>query len=174
MSNFDLFQDQIKRFIKALRDYDNKIWYPTHRGKYEENVPKNWFTCFVPNAWGHWKGSYGVHFSLTYARAKTKSNLPERFRLTIGVESPLKEEYKQAFKEEVISRISAKKINQSGITLIAMERKKLLETDPIPFNSESWRIALDKYIALRSIVDIIGEVIRKYSDKWESDDQIGF
>ena len=136
MSNFDLFQEQIKLFKIALSDYDNKIWYPLPRGKYEENVLHNWFTCFVPDSWGHWKGNYGVHFGLIYAQAKTKSNLPERFRLTVGVESPLMEQYKQAFKEEVIYRNSAKKINQSSFTLIAMDRKKLLETDPIPFNSE--------------------------------------
>jgi hypothetical protein len=174
MSSFDLFQDQIRRFINALSDYDSKIWYPLHRGKYEENVPKNWFTCFVPDNWGHWIGNYGVHFGLIYAQAKTKSNLPERFRFTIGVESPLKEQYIQPFKEEVISRISAKKIDQSCFTLIAMERKKLLETDPIPFNSESWQIALDKYIALRPIVEIIGEVNRKYFDKWESEALLRF
>ena len=174
ISKFDLFKDQIKRFINALSDYDSKIWFPLHRGKYEENVPKNWFTCFVPDAWGHWKGSYGVHFGLNYAQAKTKFNLPERFRLTIGVESPLKEEFKQAFKEEVISRISDQKLNQSNFTLIAMERKKLLETDPISFNSESWQVALDKYIALHPIIDIIGEVNRIYSDKWEPYAQIRF
>jgi hypothetical protein len=172
MTDFALFLDQKDRFIKALSGYDTKVWYPPLRGKYEEDVPGNWFTCFVPEAWGHWKANYGVHFDLIYARAKNK--LPVRFRLAIGVESPLKEQYRQAFKEEVISRIIAKKINYSGFSLTAMNRKKLLEADPIPFGTESWRIVLDKYIVLHPIVAIIGEVSKEYSEQGAFDSPIQF
>lgn len=163
-SDFDLFLDQSNRFIKALSEYDTTIWYPRLRGKFEEDVPGNWFICFVPKVWGHWKSAnYGVHFDLICARAKNK--LPVRFRLVVGVESPLKEQYRQVFKEEIISRITARKLNLSGFTLEAKERKKLIEVDPIPFGPESWRIALDKYIGLHPIIEIIGEVSREYSDK---------
>jgi hypothetical protein len=169
---FTLFLDQQDRFINALREYDPTIWYPPLRGNFEEYVPGNWFICFVPADWGRWKANYGVHFDLIYARINTK--LPERFRLAIGVESPLKEQHRQDFKEDVISRINARKINHSGFTLIAKKRKKLLEADPITFCSESWRIALDKYISLHSIVDVIGEVCREYSDHGAFDSLIQF
>lgn len=169
---FALFLDQQARFINALRAYDPTVWYPPLRGKFEEDVPGNWFICFVPAAWGRWKANYGVHFDLIYARTNTK--LPERFRLAIGVESPLKEQHRQTFKEEVISRINAKKINHSDFTLTAMKRKKLLEAAPIPFGSESWRMVLDKYIALHPIVEVIGEVSREYSDRGAFDSLIQF
>jgi len=171
-ADFALFLDQIDRFIEALKEYDNKVWYPRPRGKFEENNNNNWFICFVPEVWGHWKANYGVHFTLKYAL--TKNNLTACFKLTIGVEKPLREQFKQAFKEEVISRFIAKKINLSGFALEAKNRKKLLELNPITFGPDSWRIALDRYIDLQPIVKIIGEVSREYSDKGAFDTQMKF
>jgi hypothetical protein len=52
MSPFELFLDQQKRFISALRDYDPHIWFPPLRGGFEEDNPANWFICFVPASWG--------------------------------------------------------------------------------------------------------------------------
>jgi len=173
MTDFALFLDQQDRFIKALSEYDTTIWYPRLRGNFKEDQPSNWFICFVPKVWGYWKeANYGVHFDLICARAK--NNLPVRFRLTIGVESPLKNQFIQAFKEEVISRITARNIDLSGFTLLAKKNKKLLEVNPIQFGTESWRIALDKYIALQPIVEIIGKVSREYSDKGAFDTLIQF
>jgi hypothetical protein len=172
MSTFALFLDQQKQFINALRAHDPNTWFPPLRGKFEKDVPSNWFICFVPAVWGCWKGNYGVHFDLIYARSSTR--LPERFRLAIGVENPLNEQHRQAFKEEVISRVNAKVIMHSGFILKAQKGKKLLETDPIPFNSESWQIALNKYFTLDSVVNVIGEVIREYSDRGAFDCAIQF
>lgn len=171
-SDFSLFLDQQAHFIEALREHDPSVWFPTLRGNFEADVPGNWFICFVPAAWGYWKGNYGIHFGFLYGREK--SLLSKRIRLAIGVESPLKEQYKQDFKEEVIYRVNAKEINLEGFTLIARNRKKLLEADPIPFNSGSWRIALDKYISLHPIVDIIGEVSREFCDRGAFDTIIQF
>lgn len=169
---FALFLDQQARFINALHAYEPTIWFPPLRGNFAEDVPGNWFICFVPAVWGRWKTNYGVHFDLIYARPKNK--LPGRFRLAIGVESPLNEHHRQAFKEEVISRVKTKAINYSGFTLTAQKRKKLLEADPIPFDSDSWRIVLERYVALHPVVDIIGEVIREYSDRGAFDSLIEF
>lgn len=171
--DFNLFLDQEKKFIKALSEYDSNVWFPRMRGSYEENVPGNWFICFVPGAWGQWKtANYGVHFDLIFAKAK---DIPlKRFRLTIGVEKPFREEYRISFKEVVISRITKKMINTSGFTLKAKDRKKLLEADPIPFGPESWYMALEKYIVLKPIIDIIGEVSREYSEKGAFDSIIRF
>lgn len=129
--------------------------------------------CLEPGAWGQWKtANYGVHFDLIFAKAK---DIPlKRFRLTIGVEKPFREEYRISFKEVVISRITKKMINTSGFTLKAKDRKKLLEADPIPFGPESWYMALEKYIVLKPIIDIIGEVSREYSEKGAFDSIIRF
>jgi hypothetical protein len=170
---FTLFLDQQDRFINALRAYDPTVWFPPLRGKFSEDViGKNWFICFVPAVWGRWKTNYGVHFDLIYARPGTE--LPQRFRLAIGVESPLNEHQRQAFKEDVISRVNAKEINRVGFTLTAQNKKKLLEADPIPLGSEAWRMVLDKYIALHPVVDVIGEVVKEYSDRGAFDCAIEF
>jgi hypothetical protein len=172
MSEFALFCKQQTLFKNALLEYDPTIWFPKLRGKFEEDVPSNWFICFVPTAWGYWKINYGVHFGFLYARANSKH--PAQIRLAIGVENPMKEQFKEAFKEEVISRINTRKIEYSGFTLTAQKRKKLLEMDPVSFDSESWHKILQKYIVLHPIIDIIGVVSREYSRKGAFDPLIQF
>lgn len=172
ISEFDLFYKQQALFKNALLEYDPEIWFPKLRGNFKEDVPGNWFICFVPNAWGKWKVNYGVHFGFLYSRAN--SNHPAQIRLATGVENPLKEQFKEAFKEEVISRIKIRKIEHSGFTLTAQKRKKLLEVDPVLFNSESWQKILHKYIALQPIVEIIGIVSMEYKGKGAFDSLIQF
>ena len=160
-SPFTLYFDQQERFTKALRDYDPHLWYPPLRGGYEEDNPSNWFTCFVPDSWGHWKGAtYGVHFDFMYARPRRF--LPERIRLAVGVETPMLDSLRQSFKEDVISRVRQKGIAISGFALRADARKKLLESDPIPLNDQSWHIALQRYITLQPVVETIALVVREY------------
>jgi len=168
-----LFHDQTKQFIEKLKERESDIWLPSLRGNFKEDKPSNWFICFVPTVWGRCETNYGVHFDLIYTRAKDEHQ-EDYFRLTIGVENPLKEQYKQSFKKEVISKIETKAISCSGFTLSDQNRKKLLEVAPIPISSESWRIILDKYIFLRPVVNIIGEVIREYSDQGKFDCVIKF
>jgi len=161
MSRFDLFLDQQERFSKALIDYDPHIWFPPLRGSFKEDNPGNWFICFVPASWGHWEGAiYGVHFDFIYARPR--GPLPERIRLAVGVEAPMQDSQRQAFKEDVISRVRAKGIVFSGFILQAKVRTKLLEADPIPFNNQSWQISLQRYIALQPLVEIIAIVVGEY------------
>jgi len=163
-SDFSLFNEQQDRFRKEILEYDPKIRFPSLRGNFKKDNPGNWFICFVPASWGEWKGaSYGVHFGLIYTRIR--SNQTECFRLAIGVEAPLQEQYRQSFKEDVIAKVKLEGISQAGFTLQAANRKKLLEADPITFGPESWRIALDRYIALRPVVDVIGQVVRDFSDR---------
>lgn len=172
MNKFHLFKDQQQRFHTALEEFDSTIWFPPLRGNFKKDNPGNWFICFVPTSWGKWKGaSYGVHFGFIYARENGEK--PERFRLAVGVESPLNEQNRQSFKENVVSNIHSKGIKQSGFTLKTENRKKLLETEPIPFGPDSWKIALDKYIALCPIVDVVAQVIKEYSDKGAFDLSLG-
>lgn len=165
ISSFDLFKDQQKRFIEALIDYDPKIWLPPLRGSHKENEPGNWFICFVPPPWGRWKGKiYGVHFAFIYAQPC--GPLPERIRLAVGVETPMRKDpqLRQAFKEDVISRVKTKGITFSGFDLKANRRTKLLEADPIPFSNQSWQISLQRYIALQPLVEVIATAVRDYYD----------
>ena len=172
MSEFALFCEQQELFKNALLEFDSTIWFPKLRGNFEEDVPSNWFICFVPSAWGHWKVNYGVHFGFLYARANSKR--PAQIRLAIGVENPMKEQFKESFKEEVISRIKTRKIEQSSYTLTAQKRKKLLEVDPVLFNSESWQNVLHKYISMQQVVEIIGKVSVEYQGKGAFDSTIEF
>jgi hypothetical protein len=86
----------------------------------------------------------------------------------------MKEQFKESFKEEIISRIKTGKIEQSGYTLTAQKRKKLLEMDPVLFNSESCRNVLNKYISLQQVVEIIGKVSVEYQGNGAFDSTIEF
>lgn len=172
MSEFTQFCNQQLLFRDALIKFDHTIWFPSLRGKFEEDVPGNWFICFVPDAWGRWKVNYGVHFGFLYSRPNSRHGA--QIRLAIGVESPLKEQYKEAFKEEVISKAKTKDLNFSGFSMSAQKRKKLLEVDPVPLNSESWQNIMNKYIALKPIVEIIGIVSKEYYEKGAFDSLIQF
>jgi hypothetical protein len=161
MSPFTLFLDQRERFIESLLEYDPHLWFPPLRGPYREANPSNWFICFVPESWGHWEGAiYGVHFDFMYARPR--GYLPERIRLAVGVETPMLDSQRQSFKEFVIARIKEKQISTSGFVLEAKARTKLLDSNPIPFNEESWRIALQRYISLQPVIETIAEVVRDF------------
>lgn len=171
-SGFDLFKDQQARFCKALKNYDPNIWFPPIRGNFKKDNPSNWFICFVPTSWGKWKGaSYAVHLGYLYARPTRE--LPERFRLAIGVEAPMRESMRQEFKEDVISRASVKGIVIPG-RLQAKTRTKLFEADPVPFNDQSWQISLQRYIALKPLVELIALVVREYNDNGAFDEPIEF
>lgn len=173
MSRFDLFMDQQKRLQIALKEYDSHIWFPPLRGNFKIDNPGNWFICFVPPSWGHWKGaSYGVHFDFMYARPH--GDLPERFRFVVGVEAPLKESQRQAFKEEVLSRVRAKGIPLSSFDLQAKARTKLLETDIIPFDNQAWQSSLQLYIKLQPLVEIISKVIRRFYENGAFDISMDF
>ncbi|MBN1362815.1 MAG: HNH endonuclease [Sedimentisphaerales bacterium] len=166
VNKFDLWNDQQMRFKKALLEHDPHIWFPRLRGNMKEDDPTNWFIAFVPPSWGRWEEAvYGVHFDFTYGRPR---RLPERIRLVIGVETIIQPSACQAFKEEVISRVNAAAISVPGFVLQAQPRKKLLETDPanpIPFNNQSWRIALDRYTTLQPLIEVIAAVARQYHER---------
>ncbi len=166
---FTLYMDQQERFIKALKEYEPETWFPPLRGKPTSNEPGNWFTCFVPPSWGRWDGcTYGVHFEFKYA--------PKRdiIRLPIGVESPMKEGGRLQFKESVIRGVKRARIDRTGFTLQARDRRKLLELSPIPFDSKSWRVALGRYKALQPVVEVVSEVLREYQERGAFEVEIDF
>lgn len=141
-SKFALFMDQQTRFTEALKNYEPGVWFPPLRGKITEDNPGNWFVCFVPSSWGRWQGSvYGVHFEFLYARER--GPLPERIRLSVGVETPMKNSFRPDFKETIISRVGAAKIVEAGFVLQNRSRTKLLEPDQIPFDSRSWKTEIE-------------------------------
>lgn len=166
MSRFDLWNDQWGRFKEALLDYDPDIWFPRLRGSMKGDNTTNWFIAFVPLSWGRWEEAvYGVHFDFIYSRPR---HLPEQIRLVVGVETFRQPPECQAFKKDVISKVNAASLSIPGFVLQAQPRKKLLETDPanpIPFNDQSWQIALDRYITLQPLIEIIAAVTRQYYER---------
>lgn len=172
MGNFSLFIEQKNRLMEALKMADHKVWFPVLRGNYQNENPGNWFICFIPSEWGYWKNNYGIHFSFAYGRARKE--LPERFKLNIGVEKPMQEEYRQSFKEDIIVRANALGISRRDYLLQARPRTKLLEVDPIPFNQNGWQIAMQRYEALQPIVEIIGTTIREYYEKGAFEGSVQF
>lgn len=162
-TKFAMFREQQKLFEIALENHDLNIWFPSLRGNFTEDNPSNWFICFVPSSWGRWQGNYGVHFGFIYARER--GSLPERIRLPIGVETPMKKLFQQEFKDSVLSQVKAAGIAHTGFVLQAKVRTKLLECDPIPFSGQSWKIAFERYIALQPVVDTIAMVLKEYRNR---------
>ena len=66
------------------------------------------------------------------------------------------------------------RIPLSGFDLQAKVKTKLLEADYIPFDNESWKISLQRYISLQPLVEIIASVIREYYDNGAFDMPIDF
>ena len=127
---------------------------------------KNWFVCFIPHKWGLIKtGLFGIHFGFAY-RKERRTNL-EYVRLHVGVESPLKTEHKEQFKEDVVNELERRNISLLGFDTYpnAGIRKggKLLEADFIPLNEGSWEIALKKYLELEEFIDTVSRIIKEYN-----------
>jgi hypothetical protein len=131
------------------------------------NNTGNWFIMFAPSHWGKIANGFsGIHYSLQYYNDKESNK--EYVRLSVGVEKPLVEEYRDSFKKDVVMLIKKRGIElpmfdvwpAAGIIL----GKKLIETRS-SFNALAWKGILGKYLLLEQFNGAVGEIIRKYNER---------
>jgi hypothetical protein len=127
----------------------------------------NWFIMFAPASWGAFKhGFSGVHYTLAYHRAKKTGD--QYVRLSVGVEKPLKEEFKAQFKKDVIAATGEKCLDLFGFDLCphAGIRKgaKLLETR-VPLNEYSSRDLVERFQRLSDFNLLVADIVRHYDDE---------
>ena len=76
----------------------------------------------------------------------------------------MKDEFRRRFKQSVIDAVERAGIAQEGFILKTETPGKLLELDDrsIPFNSESWRVAMEQYRVLQPVIGVVSAVLREY------------
>jgi len=176
LKSYNLFKNQKDAFIKALRDYDKHIIIVLNwKNLSEENIRKKlyWFFGFYPPGWeksaitisGKRLG-FGVAFALIYYFDRRSAK--EYVRLSVGVESPLKDNYKILFKDEVIKEFQLLRKDFSEFEFwpnAGVHRSGKLFEIKIPLNSNTWLEALEYYKRLGPFIDIVSKKILDFRQK---------
>jgi hypothetical protein len=157
---FERYKKQKNELIKALKDHDPSIEF-----KYEKDPKdvdafrRNPFFFFYP---GSWKASpsqlSGVHFGFIVRG--------EYARLSVGVESPIRDAYKDRFKDEVVEELKRQKAKPAEFDIWpnagqSSKKVKLLEV-VFPFDNEAWERAIRYYKKLDAFISIVSENIREF------------
>jgi hypothetical protein len=167
VATYQLFKRQKNLFVDGLI-----VAYPDIRILLNWNdislkKTGNWFVMFAPASWGAFKhGFSGVHYTLGYYCAKKTRD--QYVRLSVGVEKPLKEEFKVQFKEDVIAAIGEKYLDLFGFDLWPhagiKKGAKLLEAQ-VPLQEHSSRDLLKQYHRLFAFNQLVGDIIWHYDAK---------
>lgn len=169
IGSYELFKSQKNQFIKVLKEYDpNTKVVLDWKDLNEDNIrgKKNWFFVFYPPGWEVSKGpGFGVFFGLGYCIEKrTKADY---VRFGAGVESPVKDEYKKKFKDEVVEELRRRKVILSEFDLWpnAGPRKVKLLDIRFPLETNSWKKAMEYYKKLDAFIPIVSEKIKEFRGK---------
>jgi len=83
----------------------------------------------------------------------------------VGVENPLKHEFRENFKREIIDQLNQQHVNIQNCRLwpdVGFRGVKLIEPDPIILNKDTSQKAIQQFSNLSKFNNVVGEVIRKY------------
>jgi len=160
---FKLYKEQKNKLIKALEAYDPTIRFKFHKDpKNLAAFRKNPFFMFYPLCWKISPVQLsGVHFGF-YVRG-------ESARLSVGVESPIRNDDKEKFKRAV-----AEELNNRGMVFRGFDvwpnagetkRKVKLLQIKFPFDREAWRKAIKYYKELEEFITVVSEKIDEYKRK---------
>jgi len=173
---YRFFKEQKERFVEALKKAYSNINLLLNWNDVSLDNPGNWFIMFAPMEWGRFiHGFSGIHYTFAYRQERNGS---EYVRLSLGVEKPLKSEFKKDFKIDVISLIKSKGLHfteQFDLWPDAGVQKgtKLLETRT-PLNENAWKEIFDRYLSLDTFNDLVGEVIRRYNIEGKFTEKLSF
>jgi len=170
------FKDQKNRFVDALLPAypDTRLLLNWKDVSLEK--PGNWFIMFAPSVWGNFKeGFSGIHYTFAYYREKMTRQ--EFVRLSVGVERPLRNEFKGKFKMDVVESVRSKRLPlpefdlwpNAGIRLGA----KLLETR-LPLNTDTARETLSRYSRLKEFNRLVAGIIKRYNDEGKFNERLTF
>jgi hypothetical protein len=157
---FELFKRQKNELIKALKDYDPNTKFKREKDpKDVDEFRKNPYFMFYPAEWEiSPRQMSGVHFSF-YVRG-------EYARLSVGVESPMRDQYKEKFKLEVVEELKRCQVKLSEFDIWpdagqTKRKAKLLEVT-FPFDNYSCHKAIGYYRKLDAFISIVSEKIKEF------------
>ena len=166
---YELFKEQKNCFVEELLKVDKGVtlrlnW--TELNQHNISTHSNWFICFVPNCWGMFKKNFGIHFG--FASYRDKRTGLEYVRFPIGVENPLKAEFRDEFKRDVVDLLKRRHINVPDCAIwpdVGFGGAKLLEPALVELDKDSWQKVLNKYLAMGEFVQVVAEVIKEYYNR---------
>jgi len=157
---FEEYKRQKNELIMALKDHDPSIEFKFEKDpKDTDAFRRNPFFMFYP---GCWKASSnqlsGVHFGF-YVRG-------EYARLSVGVESPIRDAFKDRFKDEIAKELKQRQLDLSEFDIWPNagqtgKKVKLLEV-VFQFDSEAWQKAIHYYKKLDGFISIVAEKINEF------------
>jgi hypothetical protein len=175
-SSYRRFKDQKNRFVDALlRAYPHTRLLLNWNDVSLEKTG-NWFIMFAPNEWGSFKkGFSGVHYTFAYRCEKITSQ--EFVRLSVGVEKPLRNDFKDQFKMDIVELVKSKKLllpefdlwPNAGIRVGV----KLLETQVL-LNTKTANEILCRYSHLDEFNQLVTGIIKRYNGEGKFTEQLIF
>jgi hypothetical protein len=168
MKSYELFKKQKNRFVEELRHAEKDIsitldWKDLNPKNIRDH--KNWFVCFVPKSWGVSKKGWGVHFGF-YGQRDKRTKI-EYVRFPVGVEKPLKPEFHDKFKDDVVTALKQRNIVLTECAVwpnAGPQKAKLIEPARVVLDNSSWEEVLKRYLGMSDFIQVVAEVIRKYYD----------
>lgn len=177
-STYKQFQKQTSLFFEALEKVEPPVRITVDGRNVRPDNPGNWFSGFAPTSWGRKIGSgsgggFGtatVGYGFKYAQDIHGDDF---MRLSIGLENPLKHEFRNEFRKEVSLVVAAQKPPlpfgcriwpNTIFDNFRFRGTALLECHPIALSDDTWSAAIKNYSILNKGFDqLISQLIRKYS-----------
>lgn len=181
---YSLFQKQTNLFLTALEEIQPPIRLVVDGRHVNPANPGNWFTAFSPISWGRKTSNgasgpgsgYGSGVGIAYVFYYTKSiNGDHYVRLSSGVESPFKKEFREAFKNDISIAISSRNTPLPEGCRVWPDAKfpdfrfrgtALIECQPVQLGDNSWENALFNYLILnKEYNNLVAQLLRTYYEK---------
>ena len=178
---FKQFQKQTGLFMEALGKIEPPVRITVDGCNVRPDNPGNWFSGFSPISWGRKIGSglgsgfgagTGVGYGFIYARDIHGNDF---MRVAIGLENPLKWEFRDEFRKEVSVAIATQKPPIPPNCRIWPDTKfdnfrfrgtSLLECQPIPLGNNIWIDALYNYSILnKKYNELVAQLLRRYYEQ---------
>lgn len=158
---YQLFKNQKNLFVEELKE-KFKVHFSLNWANVNIGKRGNWFICWVPLGWGIPKKGFGVHYDFMHYRDKKGIDY---VRLPVGVENPLKHEFREDFKKDVAYQFKQQNLKSQDYRIwpdVGFRGVKLLEPKPIVLNGDTYKKVIELYSSLSTFNTIVGEVSKRY------------
>lgn len=165
--SYELFKRQKDSFLsELLRAEPDTAVFPD-RDDAGARGPGGWAVLFAPKSWGSFEGGHsGVRFA--FSRFLDPNTLNDYARLSVDVEAPLAEPFREPFKVDLLAELRSRGIQLRGFTLWPHagvgSAREVIETR-ILFDSNAAREALRRYRQLAGFIAAAADVIRRYDER---------